>query len=62
LDHNKALDGDDLKDFVNDTLFPYLKKFRAENPNTIEYKIGAYQGAAYWQYQDKRLRDLPDIN
>jgi len=40
LDHNKALDGDDLRDFVNLTLFPYLKKFRAEEPNTIEYKIG----------------------
>jgi len=40
LDHNKALDGDDLKDFINNKLFPYLKKFRAEDPNTIEYKIG----------------------
>ncbi len=40
LDHNKALDGDDLKDFVNNKLFPYLKKFKAEYPNTIEYKIG----------------------
>lgn len=40
LDHNKALDGDDLRDFVNNKLFPYLKKFRAEEPNTIEYKIG----------------------
>lgn len=40
LNHNKALDGDDLKDYVNDTLFPYLKKFKAEEPNTIEYKIG----------------------
>ena len=40
LDHNKALDGDDLKDFVNHKLFPYLKKFKAEEPNTIEYKIG----------------------
>lgn len=40
LDHNKALDGDDLKDFINNNLFPYLKKFRAEDPNTIEYKIG----------------------
>lgn len=40
LDHNKALDGDDLKDFVNNKLFSYLKKFRAEYPNTIEYKIG----------------------
>ncbi len=23
---------------------------------------GAYQGAAYWQYKGKRLRDLPDLN
>lgn len=40
IDHQKALDGDDLKDFVNDKLFPYLRKFRSEEPNTIEYKIG----------------------
>ncbi|MEI6553704.1 MAG: class I SAM-dependent DNA methyltransferase, partial [bacterium] len=40
LDHSKALDGDDLNNFVNNKLFPYLKKFRADNPNTIEYKIG----------------------
>ena len=40
LDHNKALDGDDLRDFVNNKLFSYLKKFRAEDANTIEYKIG----------------------
>jgi type I restriction enzyme M protein len=40
LDHNKALDGDDLKEFVDSKLFSYLKKFRAEEPNTIEYKIG----------------------
>lgn len=41
IDHN-ALTGDDLVDFVNDELFPYLKKFKtnAENANTIEYKIG----------------------
>ena len=40
IDFKKALDGDDLKDFVNNKLFPYLKKFRAEDSNTIEYKIG----------------------
>ncbi len=40
LNHNKALDGDDLKDFVDHNLFPYLKKFKAEESNTIEYKIG----------------------
>ncbi len=40
LDHGKALDGDDLKEFVNQKLFPYLKKFKAEEPNTIEYKVG----------------------
>jgi type I restriction enzyme M protein len=34
--------GDDLVDFVNSELFPYLKKFKgsAESANTIEYKIG----------------------
>lgn len=40
IDHHKILDGDDLNDFVNLKLFPYLKKFKAEEPNTIEYKIG----------------------
>ena len=40
LDHNKVLDGDDLNDFVNLKLFPYLKKFRVEDSNTIENKIG----------------------
>ncbi len=42
LDHHKALSGDDLRDFVNQKLFPYLSSFtqRASGPNTIEYKIG----------------------
>jgi len=42
LDHNKALTGDDLSDFVSLDLFPYLQKFKqkASGPNTIEYKIG----------------------
>lgn len=42
LDHQKALTGDDLKDFVNAELFPYLRKFKteAESANTIEYKVG----------------------
>ncbi len=41
VDHN-ALTGDDLTDFVNNKLFPYLKKFKlsAESADTIEYKIG----------------------
>src|SRR5271165_4517903 len=42
IDHNKALVGDDLRDFVNLKLFPYLHGFKqkASGPNTIEYKIG----------------------
>ncbi len=42
LDHNKALTGDDLREFVDSKLFPYLQGFRqrASGPNTIEYKIG----------------------
>src|SRR5690606_32885152 len=44
--HDKALTGDDLIDFVNAKLFPYLKGFkeRATSPDTIEYKIGEIFG------------------
>lgn len=46
LDHNAALTGDDLRDFVNARLFPYLHGFkqRATGPDTIEYKIGEIFG------------------
>ena len=42
IDHHHALTGDDLTDFVDDKLFPYLKKFKteADSANTLEYKIG----------------------
>ena len=41
-DRNRALSGDDLIKFVRLKLFPYLDGFtrRAQNPQTIEYKIG----------------------
>lgn len=46
FDHDNALIGDDLIEFVDQQLFPYLKSFkqRADNPNTIEYKIGEIFG------------------
>lgn len=42
LDDDNTLIGDDLIDYVNSTLFPYLQgfKLRATSPDTIEYKIG----------------------
>jgi type I restriction enzyme M protein len=42
FDHDKALTGDDLIDYVNGKLFTYLQGFkqRADGPDTIEYKIG----------------------
>ena len=42
LDHNAALTGDDLRDFVNQKLFPHLASFKqtADNPRSINYKIG----------------------
>jgi len=42
LDHNIALTGKDLVEFVDLKLFPYLAKFKqnTDNPLTIEYKIG----------------------
>jgi type I restriction enzyme M protein len=41
-DFNNALSGDDLRDFVNSELFPYLAKFKiaATGSDTLEYKIG----------------------
>ncbi|MFO0707674.1 MAG: type I restriction-modification system subunit M N-terminal domain-containing protein [Nitrospira sp.] len=46
LDHNVALTGSDLTEFVNLKLFPYLHGFkqRATGPDTIEYKIGEIFG------------------
>lgn len=42
IDHQIAMTGQDLIDFVNGDLFPYLKGFAAEasDADTIEYKIG----------------------
>ena len=42
IDLNLALTGDDLKDFTNNKLFPHLASFKqtADNPKTIQYKIG----------------------
>lgn len=41
IDHKNALTGDDLVDFVNLKLFPYLKDFKKTSsaPDTLEYKI-----------------------
>jgi type I restriction enzyme M protein len=46
IDLNVARIGDDLRDFVNQNLFPYLHGFKqkATGPNTIEYKIGEIFG------------------
>ena len=46
FDHDNALTGDDLMNFVDGELFPYLKAFkqRALTPDTIEYKIGEIFG------------------
>jgi type I restriction enzyme M protein len=43
IDSNRASTGADLVNFVNVDLFPYLQGFKAksENPDSIEYKIGA---------------------
>jgi type I restriction enzyme M protein len=45
-DHNAAQTGDDLRDFVDKKLFPYLNGFKqkASSANTLEYKIGEIFG------------------
>jgi type I restriction-modification system DNA methylase subunit len=55
--------GDDLRDFVNNKLFPYLAGFkqRASGPNTIEYKIGEVFGEIQNRLQSGyTLRDVID--
>jgi type I restriction enzyme M protein len=61
LDHNKALVGDDLLDFVNRKLFPYLQGFKAKasGPQTLEYKIGEIFGEIKNRIQSGyNLRDV----
>ena len=63
LDHNAALTGDDLRDFVNLKLFPYLHGFKAKatGPNTIEYKIGEIFGEIKNKIQSGyNLREIID--
>jgi type I restriction enzyme M protein len=59
-DHDHALIGDDLIDYVNRQLFPYLQGFkeRATSPDTIEYKIGEIFGEIKNRFQSGySLRD-----
>ncbi len=63
LDHSKAQTGDDLRDFVNQRLFPYLHGFKqkASGPNTIEYKIGEIFGEIKNKIQSGyNLREIID--
>src|SRR3954469_18728479 len=63
IDHNKALTGDDLRDFVNLKLFPWLHGFKqkARGPNTIEYKIGEIFGEIKNKIQSGyNLREIID--
>ena len=63
LDHNKTMTGDDLREFVDRKLFPYLNGFkqRASGPNTIEYKIGEIFGEIKNKIQSGySLRDIID--
>jgi type I restriction enzyme M protein len=64
IDYNHALTGDDLREFVDSELFPYLRGFRqrASGPNTIEYKIGEIFGEIKNRFQSGyNLRDVIDI-
>ena len=63
LDHNAAMTGDDLCDFVNQKLFPYLQgfKLKATGPNTIEYKVGEIFGEIKNKIQSGyNLREILD--
>jgi len=64
FDHDKAVTGDDLIDYVNRELFPYLHGFkqRAAGPDTIEYKIGEIFGEIKNKFQSGySLRDALEL-
>lgn len=64
LDHNDAMTGDDLRDFVNTKLFPYLHGFkqRATSSSTIEYKIGEIFGEIKNRIQSGyNLREVAEL-
>jgi type I restriction enzyme M protein len=64
FDHDRATTGDDLIDFVNRKLFPYLSGFkqRATGPATIEYKIGEIFGEIKARFQSGySLRDALEL-
>ena len=64
IDVINSKSGEDLLEFVNKELFPYLKSFKniTENPKSIKYKIGAI-----FEFLDNRianghtLREILDI-
>ena len=63
IDHNKAMTGSDLSEFVSLKLFPYLHSFKqkASGPNTIEYKIGEIFGEIKNRIQSGyNLREIID--
>ena len=64
FDHDNAMTGNDLLDFVNRSLFVYLHGFkqRASGPQTIEYKIGEVFGEIKNQIQSGyNLRDVIEL-
>jgi len=64
FDHDTALTGDDLIQYIDNELFPYLKGFkqRATGPDTIEYKIGEIFGEIKNKFQSGySLRDALEL-
>ncbi len=64
FDHDIALIGDDLIEYIDNELFPYLKGFkqRASSSDTIEYKIGEIFGEIKNKFQSGySLRDALEL-
>lgn len=64
FDHDTALTGNDLIEYVDEQLFPYLRGFRqrASSADTIEYKIGQIFGEIKNKFQSGySLRDALEL-
>lgn len=63
IDRTKALDGDDLIEFVNQKLWPYLQSFKmtTEDTKSLQYKIGEIFEIKNKIENGHNLREIIDI-
>jgi len=60
LDHNKALTGDDLRDFANQKLFPYLHGLRRGPPGRTQSNTKSGKSSGDQEQDPERVQHARD--